>query len=402
MGFIQNVRKGLADMLWPRPSADADALQGDYFRAISAYTPVYTTFEGGIYEMELTRAAIHTFAKHCSKLKPEVLGSGNSALRRILPYKPNPTQTTPQFLYRLATILMVNNNAFIAPIMTGDDVTGYYPVLPSSVELREAGGQLYVVFRLPSGEVRTFEHGRVGIITRHQFQDDFFGQSNSAMRPTLDLMHTQNEAIINGVRSSGAVRLLAIMAQTLKDKTLAEERQSFVEANLSTANDGLMIIDQKYKEVKQLESKPLWVDDKQLAQIRDNVYNYFGTNADILQNKYNEDVYGAYYEGEIEPFALNVGMSMTSMTFSEREIAYGNEIMFSSNRLQYASNRTKLAVSSQMLDRGIMNRNEIREIWQLPSLGEEGEEYYIRGEYLSQSDRPHGRPKEGEENADEA
>ena len=61
--------------------------------------------------------------------------------------------------------------------------------------------------------------------------------------------------------------------------------------------------------------------------------------------------------------------------------------MLSSNRLQYASNRTKLSVSSQMFDRGIMNRNEIREIWQMPSLGAEGEEYYIRGEYVNQKDK---------------
>jgi hypothetical protein len=71
-----------------------------------------------------------------------------------------------------------------------------------------------------------------------------------------------------------------------------------------------------------------------------------------------------------------------------REQSQGNSVIATANRLQYMSNSDKLAVSSQMLDRGIMNRDEIREIWQLPPLPDgEGQAYIIRGEYYSTDEK---------------
>ena len=46
------------------------------------------------------------------------------------------------------------------------------------------------------------------------------------------------------------------------------------------------------------------------------------------------------------------------------------------------SNADKLNVSAQMADRGLMTRNEIREIWNLPPLPPEiGDGLPVRGEY---------------------
>ena len=68
--------------------------------------------------------------------------------------------------------------------------------------------------------------------------------------------------------------------------------------------------------------------------------------------------------------------------FTDNEIARGTMIMLTANRLQYMSTSEKLNVSSQMADRGIMNRDEIREIWNLPPLPDgQGQAYTIRGEY---------------------
>lgn len=48
------------------------------------------------------------------------------------------------------------------------------------------------------------------------------------------------------------------------------------------------------------------------------------------------------------------------------------------------STSDKLNVSAEMADRGLMTRNEIREIWQLPPLPEPiGSQLPIRGEYYN-------------------
>jgi hypothetical protein len=116
--------------------------------------------------------------------------------------------------------------------------------------------------------------------------------------------------------------------------------------------------------------------------IQTNVQNYFGVNEKILQNIANGDEWASFYEGAIEVFAIQFSEVITGMTFSPRERIAGNIIMATANRLQYMSNADKLAVSSQMADRGIMNRDEIREIWNLPALPNgSGQAYTIRGEY---------------------
>ena len=115
---------------------------------------------------------------------------------------------------------------------------------------------------------------------------------------------------------------------------------------------------------------------------------------DILQNKFDENTWNAYYEGKIEPFAIQLSLVITNMSFTERERACGNAIFFSANRLQYASNATKLSVSTQLFDRALLNRNGVMDIWNMAHV-EDGEKYYIRKEYteVSELQNSNGKPQ---------
>jgi len=118
-----------------------------------------------------------------------------------------------------------------------------------------------------------------------------------------------------------------------------------------------------------------------MAQIKENVFNYFGTNEKILQNNFTSDEWGAYYEGKIEPFAIEASLVHTNMTFSLHQIAFGNAIMFTANRLQYASNAEKLSIVTQLFDRGFLTHNQGLEVFNMPSIGASGDQRYIRKEY---------------------
>ena len=110
--------------------------------------------------------------------------------------------------------------------------------------------------------------------------------------------------------------------------------------------------------------------------------NYFGVNEKVLQNATVGDEWAAFYEGGIEPFAVQFSEVMTKAVFSERERAQGSGIMLTANRLQYMSASDKLNISTNFADRAIMNRDEIRDIWNLPPLPNgQGKAYTIRGEY---------------------
>lgn len=371
---------GVFETIFRKPKSNL--VPDGYFKMLNGYTPVFTNAPESVYEMEITRAAIHSFASFCSKLKPEVSGSAGKHLERMLQFKPNPFMDTSKFIYRIATILSVNNTAFIVPIEDEfGGLAGYYPLLPQNCEVLDVGGVAYLRYTFANGQRAAIEYERVGVMTQFQYTDDFFGENNACLRPTMQLIHTQNQGIINGVKNSASIRFLAKIANMLAPEDIRKERKRFTEDNLSADNQsGMIIYDQKFADVKQVDSKPFTVNALQMQQINENVFNYFGTSAAILQNKYKEDEWNAYYEGKIEPFALQLSLVMSNMTFSPREIAHKNAITFTANRLQYASNQTKLNISTQLFDRGLLNRNGVMDIWNMAHV-EGGEKYYIRKEY---------------------
>ena len=369
------------------------------FQTLTAYQPVFTSWGGAIYESEIVRSAIDARARHISKLKIETVGTANPSLQSKLRQGPNQWQTWSQFLYRASTILDVNNNCCIVPVF--DErmiITGMFPVLPSMCTLVEYDGEIWMRYQFSSGQVGAVEFRKCAVLTKHQYRDDFFGSSNVPLHETMQLIHIQNQGIEEAVKNTSTFRFMAQLSNFAKPEDLSKERERFTAENLSTESDagGFLLFPNTYKDIKQVDVKPYTVDADQMEQIRQNVYNYFGVNEDVLQNKAYGDAWSAFYEGAVEPFAIQFSEAVTKAIFSERERAQGSEIIATSNRLQYMSNADKLNVSSQLLDRGIFSINDVRDIWNLPHV-EGGDERIIRGEYYPASDKING----GTDNADE-
>lgn len=375
------IAMGLFDKIFKRPFPQGKP-EG-MFKTLTAYTPVFSTWSGKIYESELVRAAIHARATHISKLNIHVQGAAKPRLQTKLKTGPNEWQTWGQFLYRLSTILDVNNTAFIVPVldMFGDP-TGIYPVLPTICEIVQYNGEPWLRYQFRNGEFASIEMRYCGIMTKFQYSDDFFGETNKALTPTMELISIQNQGIKEGVKSSATFRFMAKLNNFSKPDDLAKERSRFTRENLQGDSGGILLFPNTYSEVQQIKSSPFVIDADQMESIRKNVFDYFGVNEDVLQNKTYGDAWSAFYEGAVEPFSIQFSDVVTKMLFTERERASGSLIMATANRLQYMSNAEKLNVSAQMADRGIMNRDEIREIWNLPPLPNgEGQAYTIRGEY---------------------
>ena len=377
---------GLFDALFKKAPKPVGEYKGDW-KMLNGYEPHFTTFGGNIYESELVRASIDAIARHLSKLKVETMGAAKPALQTKLRHGPNEFQAWPQFLYRLGTILYVNNNAFIVPVFDQyGDVSGVFPVLPSQCDIVQYGESKtpYLRYRFGWGDTAAIELAACGIMTRFQYKSDMFGESNRALLPTMDLVQIQNQGIQEGVKSAATYRFMASMTNFVKPEDLAKERQRFTAENLSreAKGGGLLLFPNTYTNVQKIDAKPFVVDADQMSVINRAVFDYFGVNEDILQNKAFGDAWAAFYEGCIEPFAVQFSEVMTRMLFTMREQSQGNGVIATANRLQYMTNADKLNVSAQMMDRGIMSINEVREIWQLPPV-EGGDVRIIRGEYYN-------------------
>lgn len=380
---------GLFDWLFgkrPEPKGDYEGI----FTMLNGYVPRFTSFSGGMYESELIRASINAMAVHISKLNVETRGSAKPGLQNKLKHAPNEFQTWSQFMARTATMFYTNNTVFFVPIW--DDfgqISGVYAPLPYNCEVVQFSGVPYLRYQFAWGEWMAVELEYCGIMTRMQYKSDFFGENNSALLPTMDLIHIQNQGIEEGVKSAASYRFMAKTRNFTKTEDLKNERLRFTEANLArdAKGGGLLLFPNTYDDIKQIDVKPWVVDADQMNIIKANVFEYFGVNEDILQNKFDSETWAAFYEGCVEPFALQFSEVMTKMLFTFREQTEGNLVMATSNRLQYMSNADKLAVSAQMADRGLLTRNEIREIWNLAPLPEPyGSQLPIRGEYYNVND----------------
>ena len=369
------------------------------WRTLTGYAPAFTSWGGQLYESELIRASIDAIARSVSKLEVTFQGTAMPKLKAAMRTGPNSFQTWGQFLYRLCTILYVKNTAFIAPVEDeAGGLRGYASILPNQVEtVQDTEGNPWLRFRFESGESTALRLDEVGIITRYQYRHDLFGEDNRALDPTMNLIAMQEQGIPEAIKNSATFRFMARLSNFSKPEDLRKERDRFNREQLGSGSGGLLLFPSTYGEIKQIDAKPYTVDAEQMKLIQDNVYTYFGVNADVLQNKAIGDSWSAFYEGCVEPFAIQVSDVMSRMTYTSRERATGNGVFLTSNRLQYMSNADKLKVSAQMADRGLMSVNEIRAIWNLPPLeGSAGERVPIRGEYYDA--RQPGEPGgEGEE-----
>lgn len=366
-----------------------DERHEETFKMLNGYTPRFTSYSGEIYENDQVRAAINARATHISKLKVELHGSARPALRAKMQHAPNQWQTWSQFLYHLSTLLDIYNTAFIVPIYdVYGEPSGIYAPLPRKCEIIQYNNVPYLRYEFNWGEHASIELDYCGIMTKFQHTSDFFGETNKALLPTMDLIAIQKQGIEEGVKSAASYRFMARVNNFTKAEDLAKERRRFTEENFSreAKGGGLLLFPNTYTDIKQVDVKPWVVDAEQKAQIDANVNRYFGVNDDILTNKAYGDAWSAFYEGVVEAWAIQFSEVTTKMLYTLREQSAGNFVTATSNRLQYMSNSDKLNVSAQLLDRGIFTLNDVREIWNLPPV-DGGDARIIRGEYYNADDK---------------
>ena len=383
MGLLDTVNK-----IFGRDSKVAQVISdGHTLKLVAGYEPAFKTWNGKIYESMLVRAAIDARARHASKLKAEILGSAKPDLCARMKHRPNPWNSWSQFLYRVSTMLDVNNNVLLVPIYdAGLTKIGFFPVLPKDAKIIVYKDEYWI--RYTFNDHRTTAACKLSecaLLTRFQYDNDFFGESNFVLDDTLDLVNIQSQGIKEAITSTASYKIMATLTNFSKVKDLEAERDEFTASTFgpeAKKKGGLLLFPNTYKDIKQIEMKN-WVPDKdQQAEIEKNVFTYFGVNEDILQNKATGDAWSAFYEGAIEPFAVQLSETMTAALFSDRERSFGAAIHFTANRLQYMSFKDKLAYVQGMADRGMIMLDEGREVFNLAPLPDgQGQRFVRRGEY---------------------
>lgn len=371
---------GLFDKLF-RPKKYA---LDQWFSSLTAYQPTFKRFKGGLYESELVRAAIDATARHVSKLEVKIHGTANAKLQTVLKKRPNQYQTWSQFLYRCSTILDMQNTVFVIPIIDiNNDVTGLWTALPEKCKVLESkNGRQYLEYEFVNRQKVAVEFERCGILTRYQYKDDFFGDSNEALRSLLDLIGIERQGIAEGVKSASTFRFLARSTNFKDPEDLAQEQKNFTARNMRADASGFLLFPNTYDGIQQINSQAYKVQADEMALIQKNINLYFGVNEDIMTCSASGAQLDAFFDGRIEPFAIQLQEVLTKMLFTDLEQGHGAKVVVKANRLQYMSTGDKINFIANLSDRGFITINEGREILNFEPLPSEiGDRIPVRGEF---------------------
>ena len=98
------------------------------------------------------------------------------------------------------------------------------------------------------------------------------------------------------------------------------------------------------------------------------VYNYFGINENIINNKASEAEMEIFIATTIKPLAKQFEEEFTNKLFTENEYYFGNRIEFDHYALSISTLQAKTSLFGVVIRQGIMNIDECREMIGQPPL----------------------------------
>jgi len=356
------------------------------FKLINDGTNVQSNPGGSMYDNDTVRSCVHTIASHCGRLKPshirrvdDKIVNTSSNLDWTLRFKPNRYMNSYDYIYKIVTRLLLDNNAFVYVNYLGSGNYEFFPINYANIELIESAGELYCKFMFHGGQYLTVLYDEVLHFRRHFSDSDFFGSPMStALSSLVDLTANIDEGITETINNDVRIRgILKFQNSMLKKEDLKAQRDTFVEEYLDIENSGgLAAIDSK-AEFIQLENKSISIIDAALQEHqKKRIYDFFNINEDIIQAKNSPEIYQSFYESTVEPIALQLSLEHTNKTFTDGELNHGNEIYYSANRLQFSNTVTKIALARDLMPLGLFSKNEIREIFNLAPI--EGGDKFIQ------------------------
>ena len=341
----------------------------------SEYAP-----SGSLRENEIVGAVANVIATNVGKLAPQAIRKDargvtikNDRLSRLLNIRPCPEMSTFDFLYRLASDLVYTSNAFAVVFYNEDftDITRIQPVTVRSHRVfeDENGNILFRFVWDYDGQEYTVPYDFVIHIKSRYNKKRFLGTPPDAdLQNTVDLLDTTYDGIKNVIKNSASLRGYLKYNNFIDDDELKEKVREFQLAYMSAENEGGIAGLDNSIDFKEIAQQPRQIPITQVSFFRDNIYRYYGVNEKILTSTYTEAEWNSFYESVIEPIAIQLSLEFTFKLFSERERGFGNKIIFTANRLQYATLTTRATIGQAMFDRGIITVNEYRELMYLPQI----------------------------------
>ena len=344
---------------------------------------VFTPYKGDFHEDPDVLACVDTIARNGAKMHPRHIRNFNGKIEnvkgnlyKLLAKQPNEVQNAYKFYYQIITDLELYNNSLVY-IQRDENlkVTGLYPLEFREIKLYEYNNEIWVKFSFGRSKERFVPYNRCIHLTRFVGKDGIFGGSSQPIIKVLDIKHVLDEGIVNAIKTTQSIKgILKSTKAMLKPEDVKKMRDQFVNdfIDYHRNKSGIGGLDAT-TDFTPVKIEPQTATDNQIKMFDEKVLKYFGINENIIESKYSEDEWNAFYESVLEPIGLQMSLEFSNKIFTPTEKNFGNEILFESNRLQYASNKTKIELVRYASN--IMTINELREIFNLAP--EEGGDVFM-------------------------
>ena len=384
-------KRSLFEMIFGKAKQPPPQQSMPYLQLLNGFTPFFSDGSASLEQYAVVKTAIDTLARNMAKLKPkhirrvngQVLPPSNTRLEYLLSTRPNPHMDAYSFHYKMASSYFYQNNAFAyVELDNAKNYKAIYPIDFSRMELLEYKAEIYCQFHFLGGKKLVVPYSQVIHLRRFFNNHEIYGDTDTtALNNILDLVRTTDEGIVNAIKSSAYLRGLLKFPALLSDADLKKSRERFVDEFLDISKKGGIAGIDSRAEYVPLNAEPKMITHDQMALIENKVYKYFNVSENIIKSQYTEDEWNAFYESVIEPYAIHCSLEYTSKLFSNREQGHGNEIIYEANRLQYASNATKVSVVTLLMDRGMMSINQALEVFNMPPV-EDGDKRVMSLNYV--------------------
>lgn len=351
-----------------------------YAYMLNSGLPIFSQFGDDIYASDIVQSVINCIVMEMTKLKPRHIRA--EGMDRV-PVKgniqdimnnPNPIMTRADFMSKVIWNLFLNYNSLIYPVyekVRGSDgnitkrYVGLYPIQPRYVDfLEDDSGELFARLTFKNAQEFTLPYKDL-IHIRYKFSfNDFMGGNengqpdNSALLKLLSMNDNMLEGMLKAMKSSFNVNGV-LKAGTMMDQDKVQKMVDEFNEKLKNNESGIIGVDGKADYV-QIEKKIQLVDADTLKFIDDRILRNFGVSLPILTGDYTKEQYEAFYQKVLEPLIGVISQAFTKTLFTDRERAFGNEIIFLPKELVFMNTTQVLEAIRILGDAGELYSNEKR------------------------------------------
>ena len=342
------------------------------FKLLDGNKAIFTPYRGEFDRDPDVLTCIDAIARNGAKMHPKHLRELEGKIEylkgktyRFISEQPNELQNAYQFYYQVIATLELYNEAFIYIKRDKDlNIEGLYPLIYTEGKYYEYEDKLYLKFKFGRNTEKYVPLDSCIHLTRFLGDDGLSGGDIKPIIKTLSMKHILDEGIINAIRTTSSIRgVIKSTKAMLKPEDVKKMRDQFVKDFIIEGDrTGIGGLDAT-TDFTPIHITPTTASEAQIKEIDDKVLSYYGINKNILQSSYNENEWNAFYESVLEPIGIQMSLEFTNKIFTPTQKFFGNKIVFESNRLQYASNNTKIELIRYASN--IMTVNEQREVFNL-------------------------------------